>query len=218
MTLLADEDAARAWLRAVPGCDEAAIARLEAFVALLREENARQNLVSAASLDHVWVRHIADSAQLLDVSRGTSGQKSGAWLDLGTGAGFPGIVVALLDPAREVVMVESRTKRAAWLQGVIDSFGLSAARVIGSRLEVVPAFDAAIISARAFAPLERLVALAARFSTPQTRWLLPRGRNGAKELGEMPKTIKAMFHVERSITDAGSVILIGAGRAPGPAR
>ena len=220
MTLLADEDAARAWLREVPGCDAAAIARLEAFVALLREENARQNLVSAASLDHVWVRHIADSAQLLDVSRGTSGQKPGAWLDLGTGAGFPGIVVALLDPAREVVMVESRTKRAAWLQGVIDGFGLSAARVIGSRLEVVPAFDAAIISARAFAPLERLVALAARFSTPDTRWLLPKGRNGAKELGEMPKTIQTLFHVERSITDAGSVILIGRGcvSSTGPAR
>ena len=210
MTLLADEDAAKRWLCDSLACDDAAMARLEAFVAMLRGENERQNLVATASLEHVWVRHIADSAQLLDVSRGTSGP----WLDLGTGAGFPGLVVALLDPAREVVMVESRSKRAAWLAEVVKHFGLSGSRVIAARLETARSFDAAIISARAFAPLDRLIALVGRFSTPQTRWLLPKGRNGAKALGEMPKTIQAMFHVEHSITDPDSVILVGEGRAP----
>ena len=210
MTLLIDEEAARAWLRDSRVCNDAAMARLETFVAMLRGENERQNLVATSSLDHVWLRHIADSAQLLDVSRGTSG----TWLDLGTGAGFPGVIVALLDPTREVIMVENRAKRAMWLQVVIDRFELRAARVIGGHLEKVPTLDAAIISARAFAPLDRLISLAARFSTPQTLWLLPKGRNGAKELREMPKTIQAMFHVEQSITDIDSVILVGKGHAP----
>jgi len=205
--VLTDEDAAKDWLRCAIGCDDAAITRLEAFVALLRAENERQNLVSASSLEHVWTRHIADSAQLIAVSRGTSGP----WLDLGTGAGFPGLIVALLDPAREVVMVESRAKRAAWLHDVIETFGLCKARIVRSRLEVVETFAAGVISARAFALLDRLIALAGRFSTPDTRWLLPKGQNGAKELGEMPKLIQAMFHVEHSITDADSVILVGRG-------
>jgi len=216
VTLLVDEGAVRRWLRDSLACDDSALARLDALVALLRAENQRQNLVAAASLDQVWVRHIADSAQLVGVSRGTSGP----WLDLGTGAGFPGLVIALLDPAREVLMVESRARRAAWLESIVAHFGLSGARVLAARLETVPSFDAAIISARAFAPLDRIIALSARFSTPQTRWLLPKGRNGAKELGEMPETIQAMFHVEQSITDAESVILVGRGCAAssGPRR
>lgn len=206
----------RRWLRDSLACDDAALARLDALVTLLRAENQRQNLVAAASLDQVWVRHIADSAQLVGVSRGTSGP----WLDLGTGAGFPGLVIALLDTAREVLMVESRARRAAWLESIVAHFGLSGARVLAARLETVPSFDAAIISARAFAPLDRIIALSTRFSTPQTRWLLPKGRNGAKELGEMPETIHAMFHVEQSITDAESVILVGRGCAAssGPRR
>ena len=214
MTLLVDEGAVRGWLRDALGADNSAMARLDTLVALLRDENQRQNLVAAASLDQVWVRHIADSAQLILVSRGTSGP----WLDLGTGAGFPGLVVALLDPAREVFLVESRAKRAAWLESVVAHFGLSGSRVIAARLEAVPSFDAAIISARAFAPLERLISLSARFSTSQTCWLLPKGRNGAKELSEMSETIQAMFHVEQSITDAEAVILVGEGQAPLPGR
>ena len=207
MTLLVDEGAVRGWLRDALGADEAAVSRLDKLVLLLREENERQNLVAAATLDQVWVRHIADSAQLLNVSRGTSGP----WLDLGTGAGFPGLVVALLDPSREVVMVESRARRAAWLERMVAHFDLSGSRVVAARLEMAPTFDAAIISARAFASLERIIALAARFSTPQTRWLLPKGRNGAKELSEMPKSLQTMFHVEQSITDAESVIVVGQG-------
>lgn len=207
MTVLADEAAARDWLRSTLGCDEATLKRLDHFVGLLRDENARQNLVSAASLDQVWVRHIADSAQLIPVSRGTPGP----WLDLGTGAGFPGLVVALLDPARHVVMVESRARRIAWLESVIAKLELSGARVLGSRLEAVDTFPADVISARAFAPLDRLVALAARFSTSQTQWLLPKGQNGAKELRDMPKSLQSMFHVEQSVTDPNSVILVGRG-------
>ena len=206
--ILSSETEARAWFASVLGCDEAALGRLDHLVELLRAENANQNLVSAASLEQVWVRHLADSAQLLLVSRETLG---GTWLDLGSGAGFPGLVVALLRPDLEVILVESRAKRIAWLDHAIDALGIANASVAGSRLQTLETIPAATISARAFAPLPQLIAISTRFSTPQTRWLLPKGRNGRQELLEMPKSIQTMFHVEHSLTDPDSVILFGRG-------
>ena len=205
---LASEGEVRAWFVSALGCDTATLARLDLLVELLRAESARQNLVSAASLEQVWVRHLADSAQLLRVSRETP---RGPWLDLGSGAGFPGLVIALCRPAVEVVLVESRTKRIGWLESAIDELGIANAYVVRGRLEAMETIPAAVISARAFAPLPQLIAVSARFSTPQTQWLLPKGRNGRQELLEMPKTIQTMFHVEQSLTDDESVILVGRG-------
>ena len=207
MTLNTEEEA-RNWFGSALGCEAATLAQLDLLVELLCTENANQNLVSAASLEHVWVRHIADSAQLLLVPRETPPDR---WLDLGSGAGFPGLVVALLRADIEVILVESRAKRIAWLEGAIDRLGISNARVAGCRLELLESVPMGTISARAFAPLPQLIALSARFSTPQTQWLLPKGRNGRQELLEMPKTIRSMFHVEQSLTDAESVILVGLG-------
>ena len=208
MTILKAEAAVRGWLIDELGCGPEAIERLERLVAMLRDENTRQNLVSASSLEHIWVRHIADSAQLLHVSRETSGP----WIDLGTGAGFPGLVVAACRPRLHVHMVESRRRRIEWLERAVTELGLNQARVEPCRVEDVETFAADVISARAFAPLPRLVGLAARFSTRETLWLLPKGRNGQKELDEMRKRTREMFHVERSLTDAESVILVGRGR------
>jgi 16S rRNA (guanine527-N7)-methyltransferase len=208
VTSLADEAAVRGWLVSEVGCDDQALDRLERLVAMLREENTRQNLVSSASLDQVWTRHIGDSAQLLRVSRETGEP----WLDLGTGAGFPGLVIAICRPQWRVCMVESRRRRAEWLASVVDGLSLAHTVVEARRLEEVPSFAAGTISARAFAPLPRLVALSTRFSTRETLWLLPKGRNGQKELGEMPKRVREMFHVESSLTDPASVILVGRGR------
>ena len=211
---LTTEGEARDWFSSAVGCEAATLAKLDLLVELLRTENANQNLVSAASLKHVWVRHLADSAQLLLVPRETPG---GPWLDLGSGAGFPGLVVALLRPDIEVTLVESRAKRIAWLETAIGRLGISNAHVAGCRLELLETVSMATISARAFAPLPQLIALSARFSTPQTQWLLPKGRNGRQELLEMPKAIQKLFHVEQSLTDADSVILVGRG-VPGQER
>jgi len=200
------EDEARAFCAARG--DAGVIERMECFIALLAEENARQNLVSAASLEQVWVRHIADSLQLLDhVPRETS-----PWLDLGTGAGLPGLAVAIALPQTKVVMVESRKRRVEFLERVCATLGLQHATVIGSRLETAASFDAAVISARAFAPLDKLLNLSARFSTHSTIWLLPKGRSGAQELSTQSSAIQAMFHVERSATDADAALLVGKGR------
>ena len=193
-------------------CDADTMARFEAFLALLADENARQNLVSNSSLDHAWDRHIADSLQLLDhVPRETSD-----WLDLGTGAGFPGLALAIARPDMAITLVESRKRRVEWLERVCDHFNLANCHVFGSRLENVESFPAGAISARAFAPLEKLLRLSARFSTRSTIWLLPKGRSAVQELSEQPQAVQAMFHVEQSATDPEAAILLGQGRPPIP--
>jgi 16S rRNA (guanine527-N7)-methyltransferase len=152
----------------------------------------------------VWQRHIADSAQLLlHVPRETS-----SWLDLGTGAGFPGLVIACLRPDCDVRLVESRKRRIEWLQRAIFELGLDRVTVDGRRLEDVPSRDVAAISTRAFAPLDRLLALSARFSTSDTIWLLPKGRSARQEL-DMLRGWTHMFHVEQSLTDEQAGLIVG---------
>lgn len=187
--------------------DATGFERLETFATLLAEENERQNLVSAASLVSVWQRHFADSLQLLEhVPRGTS-----PWLDLGTGAGFPGLALAMADVGARFVLIESRKRRVEWLNRAIEVLGLENCRVVGARLENVESFPAAVITARAFAPLGKLLQLSARFSTPATVWLLPKGRSAAQEWSGQPVGVRKMFHVEQSVTDANGGILVGRG-------
>ena len=188
--------------------DKAGLERLERFAALLVAENQRQNLVSNASLESVWQRHFADSLQLLDH---VPHETPGPWLDLGSGAGFPGLALAIARPDSAVILVESRKRRVEWLTQAAASLGLANCRVIGSRLESVESFHAAAITARAFAPLGKLLALSARFSTQATVWLLPKGRSAAQELAEQPASIQRMFHVKHSQTDPAGGILVGQG-------
>ena len=203
--ILQDEAGARAWLEQLPEWDAEAGERLDALVTLLREENIRQNLVSTASLDEVWRRHIADSAQLLQhVPRETCSP----WLDLGTGAGFPGLVIAALRPDCAVLMVESRARRIEWLERVVSALGLGRAQVLGARLEHLATHPVRTISARAFAPLPRLLDLSARFSTSDTIWLLPKGRSAQQELHELREWVH-MFHVEQSLTDSEAGVIVG---------
>jgi 16S rRNA (guanine527-N7)-methyltransferase len=202
--VIATEGEARDWLASMAECGGSVMDRLDRLVELLREENSRQNLVSQASLDHVWQRHIADSAQLLrEVPRGTS-----PWLDLGTGAGFPGLVIAAMRPECQVLMIESRKRRAEWLSSAVAALGLDSATVLGARLETVRAQPMAVISARAFAPLDRLLALSARFSTSDTLWLLPKGRSAQHEVDGLHGWDHT-FHVKQSLTDAESGIVVG---------
>ncbi|HQS68812.1 MAG: 16S rRNA (guanine(527)-N(7))-methyltransferase RsmG [Novosphingobium sp. 28-62-57] len=207
MTVIADEAAAQDWLRQTLSVGDGGMARLTALVDLLLDENQRQNLVARGTLPHVWVRHIVDSAQLLHVSRETL--PHGDWLDLGTGAGFPGLVIAALEPDRPVTLVDSRRLRTEWLQRAADALNLRNVRVVLSRVEDLPSGQHAVISARAFAPLDKLVTLSARFSTPDTLWLLPKGAGAAQELQMLPESWNHLFHVEHSLTDAHAGIITG---------
>ena len=204
--MIASETDARAYV--VACCDAQAIERLDVLASELAAENQSQNLIAKATLDFMWQRHIADSAQLLELA---PGDLSEPWLDLGSGAGFPGLVVAAMRPAFEVVLVESRKRRIEWLE-LPPTMGLTNCRVEGARLENVQSFEVAVISARAFAPLDRLLNLSARFSTKRTHWVLPKGRSAAQEVKALPKHRRSMFHVEQSQTDPEAGIIVGRGQ------
>jgi 16S rRNA (guanine527-N7)-methyltransferase len=181
--------------------------RLDAFEGLLREENERQNLVSRASLDHVWARHMLDSVQLIEFAPPSADR----WLDLGTGAGFPGLIIALLHPAN-VTLIEARRLRTDFLARAAEVLGLAdKVEIVCAKAEAVPprAFD--VISARAFAPLEKLLTLGARFSTPETIWILPKGRNANTELEAARASWQGDFRLEESLTDADARIIVGRG-------
>ena len=192
--------------------DAEGMARIEAFAALVLEENQQQNLIAKATEAHIWQRHIADSAQLLEnVSRETFGANAnGPWLDLGSGPGFPGLVIAALHPNMPIVLVESRARRAEFLSRCVAVLDLPKCRVEGQRLERVEPFPARAISARAFAPLAKLLTLSAPFSTRHTAYVLPKGRSAAQELETLKPSIRAMFHVKHSLTDPEAGIIVKA--------
>ncbi|HEY0595172.1 16S rRNA (guanine(527)-N(7))-methyltransferase RsmG [Sphingopyxis sp.] len=206
--LLANEEAARAWVDSTfaPTADQ--WTKLDRFVEMLVAENALQNLIAASTIPTIWVRHIADSAQLLSFD---TREGEGLWIDLGSGPGLPGLVVAILC-ARPMLLVESRRRRCDFLRAVAGELDLTHVEVAEAPLERIETHLAATISARAFAPLDRLLDLSARFSTESTQWLLPKGRNAVKELALLPQPWQRMFHVEQSRTDAESQILVGTGR------
>jgi 16S rRNA (guanine527-N7)-methyltransferase len=206
--MITTEEEARAYVAGLT--DDAGMARLEQFAALVLEENSRQNLIAKATEPHIWQRHIADSAQLTqNVPRETFGANAGGvWLDLGSGPGFPGLVIAALHPNMPLVLVESRARRIEFLQRAIDVLALPKCRVEGQRLERVPPFAARAISARAFAPLPKLLELSAPFSTRATVYVLPKGRSAAQELEGLKPSIRAMFHVKHSLTDPEAGIIV----------
>lgn len=207
MNILENEAEARAWIEETLAPTALQWERLERFAAMLVDENDRQNLIAASTIPHLWVRHIADSAQLLAFDR----DGEGLWIDLGSGPGLPGLVVAILS-ARPMLLVESRRRRCEFLRAVATDLDLAHVEVAEAPLERVEMRPAATISARAFAPLDRLIDLSARFSTESTHWLLPKGRNAVKELASLPPAWQKMFHVEQSHTDADSQILVGRGK------
>ncbi|AKM11194.1 16S rRNA (guanine(527)-N(7))-methyltransferase RsmG [Croceicoccus naphthovorans] len=177
---------------------------LNDLLRLLAAENEQQNLVAKGTLPFAWSRHIVDSLQLIThVPRGTS-----TWLDLGTGAGFPGLACAIALPQTHFTLVEQRPRRTEWLERAKVALGLRNVEIVTANISQVPKQDFDVISARAFAPLEKLLNLSAAFSTKATAWVLPKGRSATHEL-ETLKGWRHMFHVEQSVTDPQSGIITG---------
>lgn len=177
------------------------MAQFDRYVALLDDWQERMNLVGKATLPEVWTRHFADSAQLVRLAG------SGPWLDIGAGAGFPGLVAALLD-AGPIDLVESTAKKARFLETVVAELALTNVTVHSARVEAMPAFSVATITARACAPLTRLFEWGLRFTRPDTVWLLPKGASVEDELVEARRSF--VFHVKQveSITDPRGCIVV----------
>ncbi|HST36922.1 MAG TPA: 16S rRNA (guanine(527)-N(7))-methyltransferase RsmG [Allosphingosinicella sp.] len=200
-----DEIAARAWVEREFDVPRETMARLDAFCALLRDENERQNLVSRASLDELWLRHIADSAQLLRFVPAPAA----SWIDLGTGAGFPGLIVALLRPG-PVTLVEERRLRAEFLRHAAETLRI-AVEILQVKAQHVPPRPFDVISARALAPLDRLLDFGTGFSTAKSVWLLPKGRNAESELAALDAKWQGDFRLEPSVTDPEARIIVATG-------
>lgn len=177
-------------------------AQLAVYVRTLLAENEHQNLISAATVPQIWARHILDSAQLLDLA------PDGEWVDLGSGPGLPGLVVSIVGQ-RPVTLVENRARRIAFLRDVVAKLGIEdRVDIIGQPLERVLPRPYSVISARAFAPLDKLLTLALPFSIPDTRWILPKGRNAAAELAAVRNSWQGDFRIVPSVTDPDSAIIV----------
>jgi 16S rRNA (guanine527-N7)-methyltransferase len=180
--------------------------RLHRFADLLIRWNARINLVAPSSMGDLWLRHIADSAQLWSL-RPASAR---SWIDLGSGAGFPGLVIAAIardaDPALAIELVESDARKCAFLREA--SRVMDAPCVVRcARIEDVPAAPRDVISARALAPLGRLLPMAERFIGPESVCLFLKGRHAEDELTEARRAWHTRTIIVPSATDPGGAIL-----------
>lgn len=197
---------ARDWIESRFGTDRTSL--LARFADRIIAETAHQNLIAASTIDHIWERHLLDSAQLVPLAA-TAG--TGDWIDIGSGAGFPGIVAAVLTD-RRVVLVEPRARRATLLTSMAQDLGLTNVVVHQAKIEKLAADSpAAIISARAVAKLSMLFAIGHRHSDADTIWVLPKGRSAADEVAEAGAEWTGTFHVEHSVTDPTSSIVVARG-------
>jgi 16S rRNA (guanine527-N7)-methyltransferase len=176
-------------------------ARLTAFVDLLIDENSRQNLIAKNSIPDIWERHILDGAQL--VRRVPA---SANWVDIGSGAGLPGMVIASL-VAAPVTLVEPRRLRAAFLAEACKRLGLANVTVLQSTAASLRGqFD--VITARAVAPAVELFAMTRHLTHPGTIYVLPKGKSAQSELAEAKRTWQGVFRLEPSLTSAEAAILV----------
>jgi 16S rRNA (guanine527-N7)-methyltransferase len=188
---------------AAAGVSRETLARLKAYVGLLQDWNARHNLVSEASLADVWRRHVWDSAQLVRYIPETARTLA----DMGSGAGFPGLVLAeLLRGQAQVSLFESTAKKCRFLEAVRDRLGLNSV-VRNERMEAVAPQPFEVVTARACAPLHKLLGYAQNFTRPGSVCLFLKGQNLAVELTQARKSwkIKALEH--QSLSDPSGAVL-----------
>jgi 16S rRNA (guanine527-N7)-methyltransferase len=179
---------------------------LRAFARRVEKWNPAVNLVSQESLPVIWSRHIVDSAQLFSIAPETARH----WVDVGSGGGFPGIVIAILAhelrPDLSVTLVESDRRKAAFLRLTSAELQLRV-QVVADRIESCDPFGADVISARALAPLDRLCHYAAMHLAPAGAALFPKG--AAHEAEVVAARLRWHFELggHESVTDDRSMIL-----------
>ncbi len=174
---------------------------LDRFEALVSDENLRQNLVAQSTMDEFVVRHIADGAQLVGLAEPRS-----KWCDIGSGAGLPGIVIAILsnDP---VTLVEPRRLRAQFLRRACAELGLAHAAVIEAKAEqVIGRYD--VITARAVAETGKLFAMTEHLAHAGTRWILPKGKSAKKELEALTHSWQGEFRLVPSKTNDEAFVIV----------
>ena len=180
--------------------------RLEIFAKLLIKWNPRINLVAKSTINTLWERHIRDSLQLLQAIDGPVP----LWADLGSGGGFPGLVIAIVaaetgNPTA-VTLVESDQRKVTFLRTVLRETGVSA-NVIAERLEAVAPLRADILSARAVADLSTLLGFAERHLAPGGTCLFQKGKNWKSEVQSARASWQFSYDAIQSKTESEAVVL-----------
>jgi len=175
--------------------------KLDLFIELVTTESREQNLIAPSTVPHIWARHVVDSAQLLSFAG-----EDGAWLDVGTGGGFPGIVIAILRDA-PILMVEPRGRRATFLRTCVEKLALPHASVQVVKVEKL-AFAADVISARAVSSIDSIFTHARQCAGASTKWILPKGRTAEADLAIARQSWQGSFHVEHSVIQSDSGIIV----------
>jgi 16S rRNA (guanine527-N7)-methyltransferase len=196
------EAEARDWIARHFDVSRETIAQLDTYAHAVHAGQESQNLVSASTIPDFWSRHIVDSAQLISLG------VRGSWLDIGSGAGIPGIIIAILtrDP---VVLVEPRARRANFLQETVQKLDLSDVRIVQSTVQKLVASPVENITARAVAALPALIEMATPHAHKGTIWVLPKGKSAKSELASLPRAWQGTWTIHRSVTDPESEILVG---------
>jgi 16S rRNA (guanine527-N7)-methyltransferase len=188
---------------AATGVSRETLAHLKAYAELLRDWNAHHNLVSPRSLEDLWQRHFWDSAQLAPLIP----DSAKTIVDLGSGAGFPGLVLAELLRGRvSMTLWEATGKKSAFLRAAAEQMQLSVT-VENRRMEDAPDRPFDVITARACAPLPRLLSYAQHFVRPNSVCLFLKGQNVGAELTEAHKSWKMKLRQIPSLTDPSGMIL-----------
>ena len=181
--------------------------RLKEYEKLLFKWNVKINLVSKSTLDNFWNRHVLDSAQFLS----SVGEKAGKWVDLGSGGGLPGLVVAILsdeiEPVNKLFLVEADVRKAVFLKTVCRELGLKV-EVYNNRVEELPPMSANIVSARALAPLKTLCLYAKNNLEKDGEAVFAKGENWKAELVEAQKKWIFSYEAVKSTLHEGSVVLV----------
>jgi 16S rRNA (guanine527-N7)-methyltransferase len=186
----------------VPTVPREAQAQLGRFAELVLSENERQNLVAASTIDKFWDRHILDSLQLLDLAP----RPPGLWLDIGSGAGLPGLVIAIASTYR-VILTEPRRRRAEFLAHCCRELGLDHVTVEQRRVETLK-LVADVVSARAVASLETLFGWVDQIGSADAQLILPRGVNAVSELEAARMAWHGDFDLASSVTAPDSGIVL----------
>jgi 16S rRNA (guanine527-N7)-methyltransferase len=187
--------------QALSGVSRETLARLEGYAALLRKWQRAINLVGPRTLPDLWRRHIWDSAQLHPLIP----PQARVLVDLGSGAGFPGLVLAILG-VPEVHLIESDQRKCAFLREVSRETG-TPVTIHAERIEAVAPFSADVVTARALAPLDRLLDLAAPFLTAGGVCLFPKGQDVEKELTSATRMATMRCESWPSRSDPGGTLL-----------
>lgn len=178
--------------------------RLDRYAALLIDWQSRVNLVGPSTIPTLWQRHFDDSLQLLPLAPHAS-----RWLDIGSGAGFPGMVLAVADPLARVTLVESIAKKCRFLHLVADELGLTdRVRIENVRIEALQPMSNGVITARALASLKQLFTWGLAQSTPSTLWILPKGTRVSEEIDEAKRLFRFEHELVQSRTDPRGRIVI----------